>query len=84
MEDIYAHLVTVLTSQFRADADEVRQERSLAALKLDSLAVVELFLVLEERWDLPPLDDEGAGNLTARGLAQRVADALAAPAITHE
>jgi acyl carrier protein len=59
MSDTYESLRTLLTEKFEVDAALIRPEASLEDLDLDSLAVVELFVLLQERWEVP-LDEGGA------------------------
>ncbi|MFJ5307083.1 acyl carrier protein [Streptomyces sp. NPDC088350] len=64
MSAVYDHLVTTLTGKFEIPADTVRPEASYDDLGLDSLAVVELFLTLQEEWAVPLDDSEATGTLT--------------------
>lgn len=64
MSAVYDHLVTTLTGKFEVPADTVRPEASYDDLGLDSLAVVELFLTLQEEWAVPLDDAEATGTLT--------------------
>jgi acyl carrier protein len=69
MSDTYESLRTLLNEKFEVDAALIRPEASLEDLDLDSLAVVELFVVLQERWQVP-LDEAGAdGSLTVADTA---------------
>ncbi|MFF9485297.1 acyl carrier protein [Streptomyces sp. NPDC014676] len=49
MPDTYAAVRSILTSAFRVPEDEIRPQRTLGQLDLDSLALTELVLVLHER-----------------------------------
>lgn len=73
MEAVYNHLVTVLIDKFEVDAEQIRPEVSLAELELDSLAVVELYVTLQEHWGSPLEEDESAGELPLRDFAAAVA-----------
>ncbi|MFB7634803.1 acyl carrier protein [Streptomyces sp. NPDC056149] len=78
MEPVYDHLVTTLTDKFEVDAKEVHPDRTLGDLDLDSLAVVELIVTLQEHWGIP-LDEDGAtAELTLEQLTQAVATQLPA------
>ncbi|MFG2136443.1 acyl carrier protein [Streptomyces sp. NPDC048650] len=76
METVYDHLVTVLTEKFEVDAEEIGPDVSPAALELDSLAVVELYVTLQEYWQVPLEEDESAAELTLRQIARSVAAQL--------
>ncbi|WP_275466899.1 acyl carrier protein [Streptomyces noursei] len=76
MDPVYDHLVTVLTDKFEVDAKEIRPDGTLGALELDSLAVVELYVTLQEHWGVP-LDEDGAtAELTLEQVAQAVSAQL--------
>ncbi|AIA01147.1 MULTISPECIES: acyl carrier protein [Streptomyces] len=76
MDPVYDHLVTVLTDKFEVDAEEIRPDSTLGALELDSLAVVELYVTLQEHWGVP-LDEDGAtAELTLEQVAQAVSAQL--------
>ncbi|WP_329243662.1 acyl carrier protein [Streptomyces sp. NBC_01478] len=66
MSAVHDHLVTTLTGKFGVPAGTVRPEASYDDLGLDSLAVVELFMTLQEEWDVPLDDSDAAGTLTVR------------------
>ncbi|MFF2808370.1 acyl carrier protein [Streptomyces sp. NPDC058000] len=72
MAPVYDHLVTVLTDKFEVDAKEIRPDSTLAALELDSLAVVELYVTLQEHWGIPLEEDDSAAELTLEQVAQAV------------
>jgi acyl carrier protein len=72
MDAVYDHLVTLLTGKFDVDAAEIRPEVSLGDLGLDSLAVVELFVTLQEHWEIPLEEGDPAAELTLRDVAQAV------------
>ncbi|MEV0372908.1 acyl carrier protein [Streptomyces sp. NPDC050636] len=72
MEAVYDHVVTVLTDKFDVDAGAIRPEATLAGLDLDSLAVVELFVTLQEHFNAPLEEDDSAAELTLRQFAQVV------------
>ncbi|GAA2657470.1 acyl carrier protein [Streptomyces lunalinharesii] len=76
MDPVYDHLVTVLTDKFEVDGKEIRPDITLGALELDSLAVVELYVTLQEHWGVP-LDEDGAtAELTLDQVAQAVSAQL--------
>jgi acyl carrier protein len=76
MEAIRRHLMTVLTEKFEAPADRIRPDATLDDLGLDSLAVVELYLTLQEHWHIPLEDDTATNKLTVDDVARAVADQL--------
>ncbi|MFC8422152.1 acyl carrier protein [Streptomyces sp. NPDC057236] len=49
MPDTYDTVRSILTSTFRVPEEEIRPERTLEQLDLDSLALAELVLVVHER-----------------------------------
>jgi len=57
-EDLLPLFVDVLTEEFGIPADDVSADASFEALGLDSLDVVELTLVLEERTGVKLEDEE--------------------------
>lgn len=66
------HLVTVLSGKFEVPPEEIRPEATLEDLGLDSLAAVELYVTLQEQWQIP-LDDSEAGiGLTVRQVTDTV------------
>lgn len=76
MDRVYDHLVTLLSDKFEVDADRIAPEATLDTLELDSLAVVELYVTLQEQWQIP-LDDSGAsGELTVADVARAVTTLL--------
>ncbi|MGW8378359.1 acyl carrier protein [Streptomyces sp. ODS28] len=73
MESVRDHLAGVLTEKFEVAPERLTPDATLAGLELDSLAVVELFLTLQEHWRVP-LDEneEGASELSLREIAALV------------
>ncbi|MFG2288416.1 acyl carrier protein [Streptomyces sp. NPDC048595] len=78
MESVYDHLVTVLADKFEVDADAMRPDSTLTALELDSLAVVELYVTLQEHYRIPLEEDDSAAGLTLEQLARTVGAQLSA------
>ncbi|MFI6767415.1 acyl carrier protein [Streptomyces sp. NPDC050355] len=78
MESVYDHLVTVLADKFEVDADAMRPDSTLAGLELDSLAVVELYVTLQEHFEIPLEEDDSAAGLTLEQLARTVDAQLSA------
>ncbi|GGR35362.1 acyl carrier protein [Streptomyces roseolus] len=84
MDRVYDHLVTLLVDKFEVDGDRIGPSATLGELDLDSLAVVELYVTLQEQWRIP-LDDSAANSeLTVGEVAGSVAALLAEPASGHE
>ena len=76
MDPVYQYLVTILTEKFEAPPERIHPQATLDDLDLDSLAVVELYLTLQEHWAVP-LDDTGAtAALTVEQVARAVTDLL--------
>ncbi|WP_043263120.1 phosphopantetheine-binding protein [Streptomyces sp. CT34] len=71
MDDVLQHLVTVLTDKFDVPADAVRPDSTLTDLDLDSLAVVEFAVTLQEDWHID-LADDAAAEVTLDELAGTV------------
>ncbi|MEC4020684.1 acyl carrier protein [Streptomyces sp. H27-D2] len=76
MNAVYQHLVTTLTDKFEAPEERVRPAATLGDLDLDSLAVVELFVTLQEHWDIPLDDSDADATLTVDEVASAVNDLI--------
>ncbi|MYT35566.1 acyl carrier protein [Streptomyces sp. SID8356] len=72
MEHVYTHLVTLLADKFEVAADLLRPDATLGDLELDSLAVVELYVTLQEEWGVPLDDSEASADLTVDEVARSV------------
>ncbi|MDF2265146.1 phosphopantetheine-binding protein [Streptomyces coacervatus] len=72
MTPTYQHLAALLTQKFDVPPDELRPEATYDELGLDSLAVVELFVTLQEHWDIPLDESEAVGTLSVLDTAQLV------------
>lgn len=59
-----AHLAKLLASKFHVNQDLIHHEATLEELDLDSLAVAELFLTLQDDWDVCMEDDSSSAQLT--------------------
>ncbi|ANS63150.1 acyl carrier protein [Streptomyces lincolnensis] len=77
--DIYARLVTVLSDKFEVPADRINEAATLDDLELDSLAVVELYVTLQEEWQVPLDDSTASGDLTVADVSRAVAELLGDP-----
>ncbi|MEV0486623.1 phosphopantetheine-binding protein [Streptomyces sp. NPDC050508] len=83
MDRVYDHLVTLLADKFEVDAERIGPDATLDDLDLDSLAVVELYVTLQEEWQIP-LDDSAAADLTVADVARSVSALLDEPASGRE
>ncbi|GAA3876413.1 phosphopantetheine-binding protein [Streptomyces lacrimifluminis] len=77
--DIHARLVTVLSDKFEVPADRIDASATLDGLYLDSLAVVELYVTLQEEWQIPLDDSTASGDLTVADVTRAVAELLGDP-----
>ncbi|MBT2377339.1 acyl carrier protein [Streptomyces sp. CB00316] len=78
MERVYTHLVNLLGDKFEVAPDQIRPDATLGDLDLDSLAVVELHVTLQEEWGVPLDDSAATGELTVEEVARSVAALLEA------
>ncbi|AGK77285.1 acyl carrier protein [Streptomyces microflavus] len=78
MERVYTHLVTLLGDKFEVAPELIRPDTTLGELDLDSLAVVELYVTLQEEWGVPLDDSAATAELTVDEVARSVAGLLAA------
>ena len=76
MDPVLQHLIATLTEKFEAPRERVRPEATLGDLDLDSLAVIELFVTLQEHWNIPLDDTDADGRLTVDEVAHAVNDLL--------
>lgn len=76
MNRVYDHLVTLLNDKFEVEADRIAPEATLDALELDSLAIVELYVTLQEQWQIPLDDSAASGELTVADVARTVTSLL--------
>ncbi|MFE9768035.1 acyl carrier protein [Streptomyces sp. NPDC005808] len=83
MDRVYDHLVILLGDKFEVATDRISPDTVLGDLDLDSLAVVELFVTLQEEWKVPLDDSAATVDLTVGEVARSVAALLdeAAPGI---
>lgn len=78
MRSVHDDLMTALTGKFEVDAEQIHPDRTLTDLGLDSLAVVELYVTLQEQWRVRLEEDETAGNMTIRQFCAAVTAQLPA------
>ncbi|MFG2370166.1 phosphopantetheine-binding protein [Streptomyces sp. NPDC048504] len=61
-------VTAVLTEKFEVSAESIRPEATLESLDLDSLALAELALALQEQLGVPVAEEEAAKNSTVGEL----------------
>jgi acyl carrier protein len=76
---VYARLVTVLNDKFEVPSERISHDATLDDLELDSLAVVELYVTLQEEWQVPLDDSTATADLTVDEVARAVAELLDEP-----
>ncbi|MFD7019110.1 acyl carrier protein [Streptomyces sp. NPDC059161] len=76
MDTVLTHLTTVLTTKFEVPADRITHSSTLADLELDSLAAVELYVTLQEHWNVPLDDSEATPNLTVGEISRTITTLL--------
>ena len=76
VSETYRRLADLLVAKFDVPADQVQPEASLADLDLDSLAVVELFVVAQEQWGITLDESEAVGALTVGRVAALIDERL--------
>lgn len=72
MDRVYDRLVTLLGDKFEVDPDLIAPQATLGELDLDSLAVVELYVTLQEEWQVPLDDSDASADLTVADVARAV------------
>lgn len=72
MDTVLTHLTTLLTTKFEVPAGQITPTATLADLELDSLAVVELYVTLQEHWHIPLDDSEATDDRTVEEVARAV------------
>jgi acyl carrier protein len=77
-EDLYTTFETVLVDEFGVPADEVAPDATFEALGLDSLDVVELTLVVEEKTGVKLEDEELEDVRTVQDAIDKVTAKAAA------
>jgi acyl carrier protein len=80
MDRAYDHLVTLLADKFEVDSNRIASDATLGELDLDSLAVVELYVTLQEEWQIPLDDSAASAELTVADVARSVSALLDDPA----
>jgi acyl carrier protein len=73
-QDLYATFIELLTEEFGVPADDISPESTFESLGLDSLDVVELTLVLEEKTGVKLEDEELEDVKTVQDAVNKVAE----------
>ena len=73
-QDLFATFVEVLTEEFGVPEDDIKPDATFEALGLDSLDVVELTLVLEEKTGVKLEDEELEDVRTVQDAVNKVAE----------
>jgi acyl carrier protein len=73
-QDLYATFTELLTEEFGVPADDISPSATFEALGLDSLDVVELTLVLEEKTGVKLEDEELEDVKTVQDAIDKVAE----------
>lgn len=73
-QDLYAVFTEMLTEEFGVPAEDISPDATFEALGLDSLDVVELTLVLEERTGVKLEDEELEDVKTVQDAVDKVAE----------
>ncbi|MET7567517.1 phosphopantetheine-binding protein [Streptomyces sp. NPDC005492] len=68
MSPVQTAVATVLTGKFEVSPDNIRPEATLESLDLDSLALAELALALQEALGVPVAEEEAAKGSTVGEL----------------
>ncbi|UXX94391.1 phosphopantetheine-binding protein [Streptomyces sp. AD2-2] len=68
MSPVQTAVTAVLTEKFEVSPEHIRPEATLESLDLDSLALAELALALQETLGVPVADDEAAKHSTVGEL----------------
>lgn len=76
MDRVYDRLVTLLSDKFEVAPGLVRPDTTLAELDLDSLAVVELYVTLQEEYRIPLDDSAATADLTVAEVTRSVTELL--------
>ena len=73
-QDLFATFVEVLAEEFGVPEDDIKPDATFEALGLDSLDVVELTLVLEEKTGVKLEDEELEDVRTVQDAVNKVAE----------
>jgi acyl carrier protein len=78
MSDVYERLVRLLVANFGFETDEVAPGDTFSNLELDSLALVELALTVQEEFGVDLADDDLGSENTLEQAAEVIASRLVA------
>jgi acyl carrier protein len=78
MRNIETQVVALIASKFNVDAQRVTPTAKLEQLGADSLALVELLLLLEDRFEIDIPDEEALDIVTVQEVIDYVAWATSA------
>ncbi|MBQ0863588.1 acyl carrier protein [Streptomyces smyrnaeus] len=76
MDTVHAYVTTVLTDKFEVPSEEIRPGVTLTELGLDSLAVTELLVTLQEHYGTSAPDDAVTGEATPEDVVALVNELL--------
>ncbi|GAA2135812.1 phosphopantetheine-binding protein [Kitasatospora kazusensis] len=74
MTDTYDRLATLLVDKFDVAPGALSPGASFADLDFDSLAVIELFVTIQEQWQVPLDDTRAVAGLTLGEVTALVDD----------
>ncbi|MEU5117043.1 acyl carrier protein [Streptomyces longwoodensis] len=78
MDNTYERLVDILTDKFEIPAAHIDPQATLGELELDSLSAVELFVTLQDHYDVELDDSYASPDTSLETLASLVGTQLAA------
>ncbi len=73
-QDVYTTITEILTEEFGVPADDISPDATFEKLGLDSLDVVELTLVLEEKTGVKLEDEELEDVRTLQDAVNKIAE----------
>ncbi|MFI5617670.1 acyl carrier protein [Streptomyces sp. NPDC051567] len=73
---VHTHIVATLTEKFEIPADRLGPTTTLEELGMDSLAVVELYVTLQDHWNIPLDDGQASSEVTVDELVHTVVTLL--------
>ncbi|WP_369211975.1 acyl carrier protein [Streptomyces flavofungini] len=79
MSDTYETVRSALTATFRIPEDELHPHTTLRQLDMDSLALAEFALVLEERLGVKIQSEHATGDTTLAAVAEHLHSLLTEP-----
>jgi acyl carrier protein len=73
MSVMYDQIVNTMVARFGVERNEILPDRTFSDLDLDSLAVVELILVVQNELGVQLKDDDATPDDTVAEVAERIA-----------